>query len=141
MTVEEIARIYHEVNRAYCAAIGDDSQVSWEDAPEWQKESCRNGVKFVVERGFCHSEDQHNAWMSEKLRAGWRYGSEKNVATLTHPCLLPYNELSRQQKLKDDLFRAIVRGLKPPDIDEMLGPTGSADCPVDDAVEQGGDRL
>lgn len=28
-----VARICHEVNRAYCEALGDTSQVSWEDAP------------------------------------------------------------------------------------------------------------
>lgn len=34
--VEQIARMAHEANRAYCQALGDDSQPAWEDAPEWQ---------------------------------------------------------------------------------------------------------
>ena len=32
MTEQEIARVCHEVNRAYCQAIGDNSQPTWEDA-------------------------------------------------------------------------------------------------------------
>src|SRR5438105_262770 len=37
--VEACARAAHEVNRAYCLALGDASQVAWEDAPEWQRSS------------------------------------------------------------------------------------------------------
>ena len=34
LSVEEIARVCHNVNKAYCEAIGDDSQVTWEEAPK-----------------------------------------------------------------------------------------------------------
>ena len=44
MKAEDIAKVAHEVNRAYCEALGDTSQLSWEDAPEWQKASARAGV-------------------------------------------------------------------------------------------------
>ena len=37
MNIVKIAKIAHEVNRTYCIEIGDDSQLSWKDAPEWQK--------------------------------------------------------------------------------------------------------
>jgi len=30
ITKERIAKVCHEVNRAYCAGIGDNSQVPWE---------------------------------------------------------------------------------------------------------------
>jgi hypothetical protein len=33
MEIEEIAKVAHEVNRAYCQALGDFSQPKWEDAP------------------------------------------------------------------------------------------------------------
>lgn len=35
--IEACAHAAHEANRAYCAAIGDLSQVAWECAPEWQQ--------------------------------------------------------------------------------------------------------
>jgi hypothetical protein len=38
------ARAAHEANRAYCGALGDWSQPSWDAAPQWQKDSARNGV-------------------------------------------------------------------------------------------------
>mgnify|MGYP001560010111 CR=1 FL=1 len=33
MNVEDIARVCHEVNRSYCLARGDDSQMPWDKAP------------------------------------------------------------------------------------------------------------
>lgn len=65
MTVEDIARVCHEVNRAYCRSIGDDSQVSW--------------------------------------------GPVKLVEFRQHPCIMPYEELPRDQRVKDHLFRAVVK--------------------------------
>lgn len=44
MTPEQIARVVHEVNRAYCEALGDTSQPKWEDAPQWQRDSAMLGV-------------------------------------------------------------------------------------------------
>lgn len=48
MSPFEIARVCHEVNRAYCAALGDLSQPPWADAPEWQRKSALNGVAFAL---------------------------------------------------------------------------------------------
>ena len=39
MDIEKIAKTCHEVNKVFCEALGDDSQVSWEEAPEWLKNS------------------------------------------------------------------------------------------------------
>lgn len=46
LTPEDIAKVCHEANRAYCAGIGDHSQKSWEESPDWQRTSAINGVKF-----------------------------------------------------------------------------------------------
>lgn len=109
MTNESIARICHEANRAYCLAIGDDSQVPWEEAPAWQKESALKGVKFHFDASSTVSpERSHNCWMKEKLLSGWRYGPVKDVEFKYHPCLLPYDSLPEEQKHKNVLFAAIV---------------------------------
>ena len=47
--VTATARICHEVNRAYCASIGDSSQVSWDEAEDWQRDSAVKGVLFAIE--------------------------------------------------------------------------------------------
>jgi hypothetical protein len=106
--VEQIARVAHETNRAYCASIGDTSQKPWEDAEEWQRESARRGVMFTLEVPEALASAQHDAWRADKVADGWVYGPVKNAALKTHPCIVDYAELPRQQRLKDHLFRGVV---------------------------------
>lgn len=111
MRPEQIAEVAHEVNRAYCNAIGDTSQPAWEDAPDWQKASAIKGVNFHLlnpEALPCHS---HNEWLKEKRDDGWKYGPVKNHETKEHPCFVPYEELPTEQKAKDYLFKGVVNTL------------------------------
>jgi hypothetical protein len=104
-----LAQIAHETNRAYCISLGDETQVEWSKAPDWQRESAVNGVMGVLLEGRT-PEENHEAWMTEKLKAGWTYGEKKDPDAKTHPCLLPYSALSDDQKLKDALFVEVVEG-------------------------------
>ncbi len=111
LSPEQVARICHEANRAYCLALGDDSQPHWEDAPDWQKASAVEGVKMVWSGKSFNSEQTHNCWLEQKLRDGWTYGAVKDPQKKTHPCLLPYEALSDEQKMKDTLFFGLAMGL------------------------------
>jgi hypothetical protein len=104
-----IASICHEVNKAYCEYLGDVSQVPWEDAPLFQKESILNGVLFHIDNPLAGPEGSHENWMAEKLAAGWKWGPVKDVVKKEHPNLVPYKTLPPEQRLKDSLFVAIVR--------------------------------
>jgi hypothetical protein len=103
-----IARLAHEVNRAYCTALGDASQPAWEDAPQWQRDSAINGVKFHLANPGTTPEGSHASWLAEKEAAGWIYGEVKDAEKKTHPCMLPYAELPQAQRVKDYLFGAVV---------------------------------
>lgn len=111
--VESIAKVAHETNRAFCQTIGDNSQPTWEDAPEWQKESARKGVEFHLQNhklGITPSPSaSHDSWLEEKRLSGWKYGPVKNPETKEHPCYVAYAELPATDKLKDYLFGAIVK--------------------------------
>lgn len=107
--IRRIARVCHEANRAYCKSIGDHSQVDWDQAPEWQKESAINGVKFRIENPGATPEDMHNSWMDEKIEAGWKYGQYKDVEAKEHPCIVEYSKLPKEQQIKDHLFSNIVK--------------------------------
>lgn len=105
-----IARVCHEANKGFCAANGDHSQKSWEDAEQWQRESAIKGVLFAQSRTN-GPDEQHNSWMKEKIDAGWVYGEVKDSEKKTHPCIVPYDQLPDFQKKKDHLFIAIVKAL------------------------------
>lgn len=111
VAIEDIAELCHEMNRTYCACIGDSSQKSWKDSPDWQKKSAINGVKFHLENPKSNPEDSHINWMKQKTAEGWVYGLEKDPVKKTHPCLKPYEELSMPQKAKDVIFITTVKTL------------------------------
>ena len=107
-TVEDVAKVAHEANRAYCETQGDYTQPHWEDAPEWQKESAKNGVKFYLENPLAGAPDSHESWLKEKVEAGWVYGPTKDPEKKEHPCCVPYDQLPESQQAKDYLFRGVV---------------------------------
>lgn len=107
----EIARVAHEVNRAYCESLGDTSQPSWEDAPEWQKASVMIGVRLHLDTDAT-PKPSHNSWLAAKERDGWVYGEVKDAEAKTHPCMVPYEELPVEQRAKDYIFRGVVKALR-----------------------------
>jgi len=110
-TAEKIAKVAHEINAAFCLAYGDASQPSWSEAPEWQRESAINGVKFHLANPDASPSSSHDNWLKEKREAGWVYGEIKNPEAKTHPCCVEYHELPPEQKAKDYLFKQVVHSL------------------------------
>lgn len=111
-SVEDIAAICHEANRALCAAVGDHSQVAWADAPPWQRDAAVAGVRGHLLFPRTPAET-HELWCDRKRQDGWTYGPVKSAAERTHPCLVPYDQLPPEQRAKDHLFAGIVAALKP----------------------------
>ncbi|MDE3077117.1 MAG: hypothetical protein KGJ86_17005 [Chloroflexota bacterium] len=98
----------HMANRAYCLAIGEE-QPPWETAPDWQRDSAVVGVRGVLEGN--NPERSHECWMAEKIAAGWAYAPVKDLDAKTHPCLVPYDQLPAEQRLKDTIFVTTVRSM------------------------------
>jgi hypothetical protein len=112
MDNESIAKVCHDANRAYCQAIGDNSQPAWEDAPEWQRNSAIKGVKFNITNPDAPASASHDSWLDVKRADGWKYGPVKDAEKKEHPCYVPYEELPVEQQKKDALFKAVVAALK-----------------------------
>ena len=107
LTQEQVARVLHETNRAFCKAIGDDTQVPWDDAPEWQRDSVIAGINC----GDLTPEQRHQTWCDYKTDDGWVYGQIKDADAKTHPCLVSCAELPEEQRTKDYLFDAVLQTL------------------------------
>lgn len=108
-SIQQIARICHETNKAYCDSIGDPSRHHWDDAEEWQRQSAIRGVEFALSNPGANASAQHDAWLRDKEADGWKYGPIKDPAKKEHPCMVPYWSLPIEQRIKDFLFRHVVR--------------------------------
>lgn len=111
MQVNDIARVTHEANRALQIIQGDPApSPPWHMAPDWQRESAVDGVRGALLGRT--PQEAHQGWMDHKIAAGWVYGPTKSEAAMTHPCLVPYDDLPEDQKVKDHLFLAVVDALR-----------------------------
>ncbi len=111
MNSQQIARVCHEANTAYCLAIGDSTQKHWDDAEQWQRDSAISGVEFALANPGAPASSQHDAWLVDKARDGWKFGTIKDPGKKEHPCMVPYEQLPVEQRLKDHLFKAVCGAL------------------------------
>lgn len=47
------------------------------------------------------SKNVHEVWAQTRMAQGWSYGEERNDAEKKHPCLVPYEDLSEEEKAYD----------------------------------------
>ncbi len=43
----------------------------------------------------------HEVWAATRIAQGWRYGRERSDLRKEHPCLIPYEELSEEERTYD----------------------------------------
>lgn len=106
--VEMCAELAHEANRIYSFSLGDTSLAPWNAAPEILKQSVRQGVRNILDGKIAGPQQSHEAWVAYKTEEGWSLGPEKNIENKTHPLLLPWAELTRVHRVKDEIFFTLV---------------------------------
>ncbi len=47
------------------------------------------------------AENVHEVWAQSRISQGWSYGEQRDDDNKYHPCLVPYNELSEEEKAYD----------------------------------------
>lgn len=108
---KQIARICHSANLTYSRENGEGEQKRWGRISEGEQNSVIDGVKYFIEMGRPTPQQMHANWLRFKTSENWKYGIMKNAITKEHPCMVPYEDLPADQRLKDELFSAIVRVL------------------------------
>ncbi len=133
---ERIARMAHEANAAYCSAIGDDSQLPWDDAPDWQRQSALSGVNFHLGAPDAGPSASHDNWMAEKKADGWVFGETKDPEKKEHPCMVPFDDLPTEQQAKDTIFRHTIHAAVP-FLLEIERLQAEASAPAGEVVPEG----
>lgn len=47
------------------------------------------------------AENVHEVWSAGRMAEGWKYGEKRDDEAKTHPCLVPYEELTEEEKEYD----------------------------------------
>lgn len=47
------------------------------------------------------AENTHEVWAQGRVNGGWVYGEQRDDTKKTHPCLIPYDDLSEEEKEYD----------------------------------------
>ena len=111
MDIEKIAEACYEANRLYCGMIGDEVTAPWDEAPDWQRETVIEGVEKCLGNDDWSPEQSHESWLAKKRADGWRYGPSKTEGLKQHPCMVSYDVLPAEQKVKDIIFVTVARTL------------------------------
>ena len=47
------------------------------------------------------AKNVHEIWAQERISQGWSYGKKRDDTLKHHPCLVPYEDLSEEEKVYD----------------------------------------
>lgn len=95
-TVEQIGKAIHYMLSGFKVAVGQRPYKHWEDLDPDTKRLFTDAIEFVTS-GERTPEDIHNYWAE--------YAKKVNP---THESLIPFDELSEIEKLKDEFVITII---------------------------------
>ena len=55
----------------------------------------------LIDLGEQIAKNVHDVWAAGRIKDGWTYGPVRDDANRQHPCLVPYEELSEEEKEYD----------------------------------------
>jgi hypothetical protein len=53
-------------------------------------------------------EEAHNSWWRKYEEMGWKYGEVRDTTAKTHPDMVAFGELPKDEQDKDEIFLALV---------------------------------
>ena len=110
MTITQIAEVVHNMQRTFCASIGE-TLPTWSEAGNMQQTTIQ-GVIDLIDFPSAAGGFSHEQWMLNKIAQGYTYGPVRDHEKKTHPSLVPFEQLPHNEQVKDHLFVETVRSLK-----------------------------
>lgn len=112
MNDEQIAALAYEARAAYDTASGTaDTPRSWEDAPAYLKASYMAAVAWARENPGASARDAHEARLKAVFLKGWTRGDVIDQEAKTHPNLVPFDELPKDQRQRDEIGMVVIQTL------------------------------
>lgn len=102
------AKITNAVNNALRMHFNEPANPNWEELDEESKHRALVGIAKAAENPDMTPQECHKLWIESMAADGYRYGEEIDYVRKEHPAMVPYVQLPEPQKLKTQLFLAIV---------------------------------
>jgi len=80
----------------------------WEKRDEAFKKQMTEYVEGLRGKTLPTPEEAHNSWWRKYEEMGWKYGEVRDIVAKTHPDMVPFNELPKDERDKDEVFLALV---------------------------------
>jgi hypothetical protein len=109
--LDDIAEIAYTSAALVQAQHDGAPRVPWVDLTFAQKRACRRIVLTIARNPAASPQDLHEAWVIQKRKDGWTYGTKKDDKKKKHPELLPYKFLDKVKRRSDGLMHVIIRYL------------------------------
>ena len=106
----ETAKFIYEATRVE-AGWSDRSIVpeQWENRDEKFRKQFVNIIKTYLKMDKLPTpEEAHDSWTRAYEKMGWKYGKKRDVVKKTHPDMLPFSKLPKDERDKDAIFLAFV---------------------------------
>ena len=86
-----------------------DWNISFDDETTENKNMLYEFIQNIIKNPDITGEKIHNDWANYKIKNGWKYGRQTDRKNKIHNCLIPFDELTPLQKLKDDVIITIIK--------------------------------
>ena len=111
LTVRGIASVCQETLKAYTRAVGLHHESAWSLVIPEDRVFADRLIGTLLDHPAWMPYQIHNEWCDRMEASGWKYGPEKNTEKRTHPLLVEWSELTKQQQCYWFLYRSTVLSL------------------------------
>lgn len=109
--IEHIAKVAYEAIRALSQIQGDYTLKGWDGLTPEARKPVIDRVMFRLEHRRDPISALHDQWQLQQLKAGWKWGTVKNVAAKEDPRIVPFTTLPIEEQRKEMLFVSIVEAM------------------------------
>ena len=80
----------------------------WSERDEKFRSQMTEYVESLRGKALPTHEEAHDSWWRKYEEMGWVYGAVRDTEKKTHPDMVPFNDLPKDERDKDEIFLALV---------------------------------
>ena len=80
----------------------------WEERDEKFRNQMTEYVESLRGKPLPTPEEAHDSWWKKYEEMGWVYGEKRDTAAKTHPDMVAFSDLPKDERDKDEIFLSLV---------------------------------